>query len=728
MLKNKTKIISLLFIILSIIIALIGLLFIFSSDVDVSLIKGVPSSVTKLYYFDYESREARLGQAKELADEEIFLHKYEWVSIYDMPKYLRDAFVAIEDKRFYKHKGVDFLRTGKAVINYIFGKDKNSFGGSTITQQLVKNLTGENESTAKRKIKEIVRALKLENQISKNEILELYLNVVYLSENCYGVRAGAKRYFNKNINELTLAESAMLASIVKNPQKYNPSINYENNVKRRNVILKEMHNQGMISDVEYNNASNEETKINETSSSNGSSVFSWFTEALINEVATDLSNKYNISIQSARRKILTGGYNIYTTIDPKIQSNIESVYRNYQAYILPENGKYPNSACVIIDPKTSDILGIVGDIGNKGSNLIFNRATNAKRPPGSVIKPLSVYAPALEENIITYSTVYDDTPVKYDGKEPWPKNSPNKYRGLVPINYAVSHSINTVAVKVLKKLGINASTEFLKKLKINIDEKYDKNESSLALGQLTNGESLLNLTNAYTVFANGGTISKPKTYLYVTDYHGNVILENKDEKERVISPQTAYIMTKMLENVVNNGTGKTAKIDNLSVAGKTGTSSNNEDRWFIGYTPEYVCGIWTGYDTPKPVNSIKNPSCLLFKGIFERIYNDSYSSNFISPGLIIEKEYCFDSGTIPSDICDNDIRGIRTQIGYYKTGTEPKNKCSLHKEAIIDYYYGEITNKSSIFNRKISLVDYERLKNANIKILDEPYLLNNKYK
>jgi len=732
---KKKKIYLIFFVLISLLLALtLGFIIYFftlNREIDLSLIKMGGTSVTKIYYFDYEDRKNRIGKEKELKEEEIFLNKREWTSIYDIPKDLVNAFIAVEDKRFYSHNGVDWLRTGKAISNYIFGKDKNSFGGSTITQQLIKNLTGDNQTTVKRKIEEILRAINLETKLSKNEILELYLNVVYLSENCYGVGSGAEIYFGKELSDLTLSECASLASIVKSPSKYNPYTNSENNIERRNVVLKEMLNQEKISYNEYQEAINSSIEINENiESENKSGVYSWFTEALVDEVSNDLAKKNKISKESARRLVLKGGFNIYSTIDPNLQKEVEKVYIDYKKYVLPENGKYFESSCVIIDPYTSDILAIVGGIGEKSSNMIFNRATSAKRPPGSVLKPLSVYAPAIEKNLITYATVFDDTPCEIKNGTPWPKNSPNRYRGLVPVYYAVEHSINTVAVKALELLGVNNSINFLNKFMVNTSEK-DKNSSSLALGQLTNGESLLNITNAYSAFCNKGQVSAPKTYLYVTDNFGNVILNKETEEKQVISRETADIMTKMLQNVVENGTASIINLNNnqISVAGKTGTSSNNEDRWFIGYTPDYLCGIWCGYDKPSPIYASKNPSCVLFNEIFNNIYKDINEKNeFSFSSNVITKDFCFDSGKEENSGCNKDMRGNRVVTGYFKRGTEPHSECDLHKEVVIDISDGMEANLfTPIFNkRKVYLINYSRKDFGNIKTLDSDYTIESR--
>ncbi len=699
-------------------------------EIDLSLIRTGASSVTRIYYFDYEDRKNRIGEAKELKEEELFLQKSEWSSIYDMPKYLIDAFIAIEDRRFFEHSGVDWPRTFKAFFNYIFGSKGGRFGGSTITQQLVKNLTGDNQTTAKRKIEEIFRAINLEKKLGKNEILELYLNVVYLSQNCYGVSAGANLYFNKDVSELTLGECAALASIVKSPTNYDPYLNIENNKNRRTLVLKAMLNEEKITEYEYNQAINEEIKINSNiENENKTGIYSWYTEALIDEVSEDLAKKYNIEIEYAKKMIMKGGLNIYSVIDPDLQKYVEGVYENYTQYVNKQNGTLPESACVILDPKTSDILAIVGGTGKKSANMIFNRATDAKRPLGSVMKPISVYAPALEENIINYAKVYDDTPLKMENGTYWPKNSPDRYRGLVPIYYAIEHSINTVAVKVLHDLRLQKALNYLDKFEISVDSDLDRNDSSIALGQLTNGESLLNITNAYCVFNNEGYISNPKTYLYVTDNYGNVILTNDTSEEKVISNDTAMIMTKMLQNVVENGTARNISMKEwCDVAGKTGTSSNNEDKWFIGYTPSYVCGVWTGYDIPKPMYYTLNPSSKIFDIIMTYANKNNDNKFFDNSFDIVEREFCYDSGMLPCDECKNDIRGSRVINGYFKIGNEPKEICNIHKEVSIDKTDGMIAKKFTPFwkKRKVSLLNYDRDDYPEIEILDTSYLIKSR--
>ncbi|MBQ7760739.1 MAG: PBP1A family penicillin-binding protein [Clostridia bacterium] len=727
--KSLIKIFAISFLALTILLIASLLIYSFNIDkIDLTLIRSGATSITRIYYFDKDDRRSREGTPHELKDEELFMHKHDWISIDKIPKNLINAFVAIEDKRFYEHKGVDWARTSKAILNYLFKLEEKSFGGSSITQQLVKNVTGNNETTIKRKIDEIIKALDLEKKASKREILEYYLNVVYLGENCYGVATASEVYFNKDISNLSLKECAMLASIVKGPSIYNPHTNLDNNLNRSLLVLNALKEQGYIDDNEYKNAINENVEINpniENISHTG--IYSWFTEALLKQVSEDLSKKYNIAVDTAKKEILKGGYRIYSTIDPEIQHNLENIYKNYPLYIQMQGGKYPESACVIIDPKTSDVLALIGGIGDKKANMIFNRATDAKRPPGSVLKPLSVYAPSIDLKLINYATVFDDTPLALK-KGYWPKNSPNRYRGLVPVYYAVEHSINTVAVKALQKLGIKESFNYLDNLMITYDKERDYNESSLALGQLTNGETLLNITNAYSIFANDGKLSNPKTYLYVTDYEGNVILENENDEREVITKETAFIMTKILQGVVNNGTAKNISNKNLvNVAGKTGTSSNNEDKWFVGYTNDYVLGVRVGFDTPNPIYCNINPATIIFDEMIKRIYSDTVKQEEEIPYEIIERDFCFDSGMLYSNSCTIDLRGTRVVHGYFTRDNMPSRNCDMHKTVYVTED-GKISNRILPFwkKRKVSLLDYERDEYKDLIIEDNEYLIKSR--
>ena len=700
-----------------------------NKEIDLSLVR-TGSSVTRIYYFNKDEYGAPIGEPIELYDEQIFLDKSEWCSYYDMPRNLINAFVAVEDHRFFDHCGVDWLRTAKATFNYLIKFGKTEYGGSTITQQLIKNLTGDNRQTPKRKIEEILRAIHIEKNIGKIEILELYLNIVYLSESCYGVSSAAKTYFGKSVEELTLAECASLASIVKSPTKYDPYKNPSYNYERRKIVLAEMLDMGYISKEEYENAKDEEIIINSRiENENKSGIYSWYTELLIDDITKDLMDKYNLSKEGAQMMIFKGGLNIYTPIDPSLQNIAEKVFENYKAYLYPKDGVYPQGACIILDPYSSDVLAIIGGTGKKSGNRLMNRATQAKRPLGSVIKPLSVYAPAIEKRIISYSTVFDDVPM--EGKDGfWPKNSPDVYHGLVDLEYSVSHSLNTSAVKALRLLGIDNSFNFLKNnAELTSLTQNDKNEAPLALGQLNQGESLMAVTRAYTMFSSGGYMSNSRSYYKITDNYGNILLEKEKEYKRVISEETASIMNTLLSRVTEEGTARATRVkDIISVAGKTGTSGNSCDKWFVGYTPYFLCGVWVGYDEPEPVHQWGvRPTINIFDAIMTEAHkNKDLSARLFSSKNVIEREYCRDSGKSPSESCTLDLRLNRINKGYFIKGTEPISYCELHKTVHIDALTGKIAdnNTSYLLTRRIALLDYIRQEETHeIEILDKRFTI-----
>jgi len=703
-----------------------------NKDIDLSIVRTGSSSITKIFYYDRDEYGNITGAPIELKEEQIFLDKSEWCSYYDMPNNLVNAFIAIEDRRFFEHSGVDWLRSGNAALSYVFNMGKSEFGGSTITQQLVKNITGDNKRTPKRKIEEILRSLYIEKNIGKIEILELYLNIVYLSENCYGISSAAETYFGKKPEELTLSECAALAAIVKSPSKFDPYLNSENNKIRRNIVLSKMLEYNYITEAEYNDAINDEIIINsQIESENRSGIFSWYTEAIIDDVTKDLMERYNLSREGAMMVIYKGGLNIYSPIDPSLQRSAENVFENYKGYINHKNGIYPNASCVILDPYTSDVLTVIGGVGVKKENRILNRATQSIRPLGSVIKPLSVYAPGIEKGILKYSTIFDDVPMSNDNGY-WPKNSPNVFHGLVDLDYSVSRSLNTTSIQALRLLGINNSYDFLSnELGFSLREN-DKNESPLGLGQLTNGENLLNVTKAYTMFQGGGYIGNPRTYYKVTDNFGNTILENKKEYKKVISEETATIMNHLLSGVTNYGTAKYTGLKNeIALAGKTGTSGNSYDKWFVGYTAYYVCGVWVGYDNPTSVaEGGKSPAINLFDAIMTDAHNDKNKNvDLYSSNSVLEVEYCADSGCLPCEECRLDPRLNRIKTGYFIKGTEPTEICHLHKSVYIDSQTGMIANNNTsyLLKRKISLLDYIREKTyEGVEIQDDKYTLKSR--
>ena len=667
---------------------------------------------TKIYYYDFSDRENRIGTVHIISDKELYnAYKCKSVSYEQIPQDMINAFISIEDKRFMQHNGVDWKRTLSAGANY-FLKFSNSFGGSTITQQLIKNVTKNDDYSFQRKIQEIYWALDLEKKMDKKEILQMYLNIINLSQGCFGVGAAAECYFSKDISDLSLVECAAIAAITNSPTYYDPIRNPENNKKRRNLILKEMYAQGYITESDYNKSINADLELHIDEDSNTQNINSWYVDMVLDDVINDLVEENGYSKSMASLMVYTGGLEIYTAMDHKIQAVLDEYYSNEKNFYPTIQAENPQSSMIVIDPRTGDILGVAGAIGEKNANRIQNFATQTLRPAGSVIKPLSVYAPALEKGLINWATVYDDVPVRFENSSSqtnsesqnnynlWPKNANGIYRGLTDINYAITHSINTVTVRVLDDLGLETSFDFLyndlnmsniistQKLD-NGNIITDKDYAALALGQFNFGVTLRETTAAYSIFANTGIYNKTRSYLKVTDSTGKTILNNSYSGKEVISDENAFLMTKMLQNVLKEGTASDIKLaSKIDIAGKTGTTQNNYDKWFIGYSPYYICGVWMGYEYPKTLSGYSGSSCNKIWDEVMTILHSEYiaSSNvkkFENNNNIIEAEYCADSGKLVTEACRSDIRGNRTKKGFFIKGTEPSSFCDTH--VLVDY-------------------------------------------
>lgn len=695
------------------------------SDLNEDLFSiGISDRTTRLYCYDSS------GEVKELTNDRISGYENAlYCALADMPEDLKNAFIAIEDKRFYEHGGIDWIRTVLAVGSYVRGDTDAKFGGSTITQQLVKNLTGDSEKSIKRKVGELMRAAKVEEKLSKDAILEQYLNVVNLAQNCYGVKTAANAYFSKEPIELTLAECATIAAITNNPSKYDPIRHPQNNRARRDLILFEMKEQGMIDDASYRAAIAEEIALKVNPDAMTGRVNSWYADLAISDVIDALVKEKGYTPAEASRLIYCGGLKIYVSMNEELQRAVEEYYCNSDNFPTHAGGEKAQSAVMILDPASGDILAVAGAVGKKGSNRIQNYATNTKRPSGSVIKPLSVYAPALESGLITYGSVFDDVPLSFrQNGAPWPKNSPDIYRGLTTVNEALTHSVNTVSISVLNRLGARSSYRFLTdKLHFHsLDGERDLGAASLALGQQYQGVTLRELLGGYTVLANGGVFESPRSFYKVLDGRGDLLLSNERRESRVISADTASIMTMMLRKVVKEGTGKALTLKSeVDVAGKTGTSSNNCDKWFIGYTPELLCGVWYGYEYPKSVADVSGNHAL---AIFDDVMHSAVKitgireRQFKTDDSVVAVRYCKDSGLLMSDACHLDPRGDRSEIGYFKRGTEPKQECQCH--VLIDYCEGGgIATKDcpEEHRHKTALLRVARSFPRQIRVLDAPY-------
>lgn len=617
-----------------------------------------------------------------------------WIDYSRIPKHLGDAVVAIEDERFYKHSGFDIKRIAGAVLSFI-SKGKPSYGASTITQQLVKNITGDNEATIKRKIQEIYRAFKIEQELSKEQILELYLNTIFLSHQCNGVQSAANLYFGKDASELTLAEAASIAGITQYPSKYDPLLNPEENKAKQELVLGKMLELGYISQEEHDAAVAEELKFNSDFSDNESVTesHSYFVDTVIDEVLSDLQNEKGYAKQIALKMLYSGGLKIYASVDMNIQNVIEEVYRDSRNFPKFSGSVQPESAMVVLDPYTGYIMGIAGGRGEKDARRTLNRATHTLRQPGSTIKPIAVYAPAIEYGHISPSTVVIDAPITISG---WtPRNSGGGYSGAVSVRTAVARSLNIPAVKILDKITIDTSFNFLSKnlgitslvdSQKRADNKVysDKNLSALALGGLTDGVSVLEMAAAYAAFANRGLYLKPSAYTRVLDYKGNVILEGSSEPVIAMSEQTGFLITRLLEGVVQSGTGRAAALPSMPAAGKTGTTSDDRDRWFIGYTPYYVGAVWFGYDQPKPLSAASgNPAITIWKNVMSRIHAGKEIRRFEEPAGITTVSICELSGKRATSLCGLDIRGSYVRAESFKDEQVPSDYCTAHQSYTI---------------------------------------------
>ena len=601
-----------------------------STDLDVQLSDFTVSLSSSILYEDSDGNWQNLTNLSSTENRV-------WIDYADIPKDMEHAAVAIEDKRFYKHKGVDWYRTTGAFIN-MFLSMKNDFGGSTITQQLIKNLTKQDDITVQRKLLEIFQALEFEKSYDKEEIMEWYLNIVYFGEGCNGVYTAAETYFGKEPKDLTLAECASIIGITNNPSKYDPFISRENNKTRQETILKQMYEQGYINKEQYDEAVAQELVFVRSESDDATqTIYSYYAEAVINDVLNDLVEQKGVSRDTARTLLYSGGYQVYSCYDPSIQQAIDDVYTDLDK--MPQrpsaSGQQFESAIVIMDPYTGEIKGMSGGTDKKTINFGTNRATQSKRPPGSSIKPIATYGPAMELGLITqYTQVNDAADIKLSGTSWYPKNSGGGNYGVITIREALQRSLNTVSAQILDKLTPRASYEFLKdKLGVTSLAESDCDYAPLALGQLTNGITVREMTQAYSAFVNDGVFTYGRTYSYVKDSSGEVVLENPARTIVAFKANTAWNMADMLCNAVNSGTGTEARLTGMPVGGKTGTTTNNCDRWFVGFTPYYVAAVWTGYDMPEYMNFSGNPAAQIWKLVMDPIHKELPTKSFPTPTI-----------------------------------------------------------------------------------------------
>ena len=589
-----------------------------------------------------------------------------------MPENHINAFVAIEDKRFREHDGIDWKRTTAAFLNLLHGS--KSYGGSTITQQLVKNLTNDNSKRVSRKVREIMRARYLEGHYSKDTIIECYLNTISLGHGLYGVEVASNYYFNKSAKDLSLTECAALAAITRSPAYYAPDTHPDSNKKRRITVLNEMLEQGYITDEQYEKAKATELKIVASKDSlNEEEINNYFVDSLISQVTNDLAKKYNYDSKNASFKFYNGGYKIYATLDTKVQSAVDTVFSNSKAYGLKaRDGKQLQGAITVMD-YNGHVRGIAGGIGKKTENRGFNRATSAKRQPGSTIKPLSAYAPAIEKGIITYSSIVNDKRLNYGGWKP--VNWYRSYKGRVTVKYALEISINTVPVQLVDQMTTEASYDFLTKtLGINTLNENDKNLSPLGMGGTNGGINTTESAGAFAIFGNGGYFYKPTFYYKVCNQQDEVVLDGESEPTVAIGEDTSVVMNHLLQNVVYGASGSAKGagnyVPNMKVYGKTGTSNDVNDLWFVGGSPYYIASCWCGYDTQQKV-SITSIARTMWGGVMSKIHGGLQTKEFPTSDFVVRRYYCTSTGLLATSACSSH------DVGWYSKSHMP-GLCTTH--------------------------------------------------
>ena len=731
--------------------------------VEVDLTEYTQEVSTELYYKDPETDEWVMYQTLFANENRI------WVDSEDIPEYLKKATIAIEDRRFETHKGVDWRGIVRAVVRTVTGEGVQ--GASTITQQLIKNITGNNENTVKRKITEIYRALALEEEgYSKDEILTIYLNTIYLGNQCYGVKTAAEMYFGKDVSELTLAECASLISITNNPSMYDPlraDWCREENRSRQLKVLGDMLEQEMIDQATHDAAVAEEIVFTNGWTNMGNQVEvegsdkdedevvstannSYYTDAVIDDVAEALVELYGLqddpadadgyvrtAFEKAVAMVYGKGLKIYTAQNIKYQEICEDVFENTKYTKYTDHKDEPLQAAItLIDPYTGDVLAMVGGTGAKEYDRSWNWATEA-RQCGSAIKPISTYAPALDDGTITTASAIDDYPINLPGYNSWPRNSYGSYRGMMTVQEAIRVSSNCAAVKTNLLYGVYASYNFMtENLGFTTLTAADSEQvGNMALGGLEEGVTTEEMAAAYAAFVNDGIYTKPRTFIKVEDSKGEVIIDNASESNVAMKETTAYLMRQMLQNVVSGGTGTEAYFSGMPIGGKTGTTDAARDRYFVGFTPYYSAAVWCGYKSNAVVDADGNPSAVLWKQVMSKIHKKLEYKNFSRASGLKEVTVCLDSGLLAGEACKHDLRGDRTRTVTVAADTAPKETCGVHtmvkyctegKHVATEYCPEETVKEVALLNYEREFVskngDKVTAKNV-VKAQDHKYLL-----
>ena len=670
-----------------------------------------------LYYFDQNGDVKLLQQLYTSTDRQ-------WASYEELPQDLIHAAIAIEDKRFYEHQGVDWITTAKASLNLLFG-DGATFGGSTLTQQLIKNLYMTTDETAddvtvQRKVIEIFRAIAFEKVYDKTVVLEWYMNCIYFGNGCNGVKSAAAYYFGKPLEELTTAECASLIGITNNPSLYNPYRttldNYrgkqldgrQRNRRRQKSVLQAMYDQGYLTDTELTDALAQEMifqkGLEKAEGDESRAVYSWYVDTVLEDVAYALAQQdgilqWNDTIRSHYMTLITrGGYHIYTPYDPKAQLAVDKVYTDLSQIPSTQSAQQLQSSIVIIDNRTGDIVAMAGGVGEKTDFDAYNRA-DVPLQIGSAIKPLTVYAPAFERGLISPATVVEDMPFSYlSNGTPFPRNDSRTYAYHRTIWRGIVSSVNAVAVNTLQQLGLQESFDFaqdqlgistlVSQLQTSSGVFSDLDYAPLAMGALTQGISVREVANAYATFANNGVWRQGRTFLLVLNDKGDVVLDNQQESKQVFRKKTVQYMNYCLDSAVAVGTGTAADMASelgMDVAGKTGTTSGNRDRYFAGFTGYYTAAVWCGYDRPEQIvltGNTSNPAARLWKKVMLQLHKGLSSIPLYSTDGMERVAICLDSGKLATDSCYQDIRSAdgmtRVEQVWVHPSDKPSRTCDRH--------------------------------------------------
>jgi len=615
-----------------------------------------------------------------------------YVTLDQIPDTLEQAVIAIEDERFYKHNGVDLVGILRAV-----GHDLTTFslsqGASTITQQLVKNslLDGWTQEQnifqkLQRKIQEQYLAVRLEHKVTKQWILENYLNTINMGSGTWGVETASQCYFGKSVSEISLSESAVLAAIIQSPSYNNPYNYPDSNRSRREAVLNNMKDQGYITDAQLQEALADDvyTRISQNYTAAEAEPLSYFEDALVNQVISDLVEYLGYSQQDAWTYLYRGGLTVVSTQNSQMQTIAEEEVNN--------SGYYPaadvQSAVVVMEPSTGQVKAIVGGRGEKSASLVMNRATSSLRQPGSTIKVIGEYSAALDTGVATLATVYDNAPSTYSNGTSL-KNADGSYTGLTTVRDAIIKSINIVAVKCIQQVGVDTTWNYLKNYGLDHLTEEDKVEA-LALGGIAGGVTPLEMTAAYNAIANGGTYIEPTFYSRILDRNGNVILEAHQTSRQVIKQSTAELLRSAMEDVMTSGTGTPAAFSGTDLAGKSGTTDDARDLWFVGFSPKLTCGVWGGYDSNAAQSSTGYVKSI-WRGVMSRGAGLYGASSFDEPTDLIRATICTKCGNLAvSGLCSDTVQGDMTRTEYFASTNQPTKNCTCHVKVSVCSASGQL--------------------------------------